>query len=206
MVALFQSLDTPSEDGVHSVMGEVSHIHELTDEELLLYAQKHPSAFEFLVARYQQTFLHRALAVIRDKDDAEDIVQDAFVRIYRFAPRFSGEHGTFKAWGMTILMNIARTRYQKRSKEWTRTASLTQEHYESLPEYDRQDALQAKDIIERALVCLPEDVAHILRLAFLDELPYQQIAEREGISVGAVKTRVHRAKKQLKNTIGSIDI
>ena len=195
--------------GLYSVMGDVvqtTDVQQLTDEELLLHAQNKPSAFEFLVVRYQKLFFARARAVMGDVDAAEDVVQDAFVRIYRFAPRFQESQGTFKAWAMTVLMNTARTHYQKRAKEWGRTVTLETDHYEALPDTDKREGIEAKDIIERALVCVPDDVAEVLQLAFLDGLPYRDIGEKLGLSEGAVKTRVHRAKKILKQTIGSIDI
>lgn len=179
---------------------------ELTDEELLFRSLGNPGLFEALVLRYQRLFLEKALYVVKSKDDAEDVVQDTFVRIYRFAPRFSGDEGTFRSWAVTILMNVARTRYQKKAKERQRNAPLSQEHYETLSAPPEKDAIQARDIIERALDSVPESAARILRLASLEGLPYEEIARREGMSVGAVKTRVHRAKKILKQTIGDIRV
>lgn len=178
----------------------------MSDEEILVYSQSHPDAFEVLVSRYQHTFLERARFIVKTTDEAEDVVQDTFVRIYRFAPRFRGESGTFRSWGMTILMNVARTRYQRQAKERSRSVLLTPEHYESLAEPSQKEAVQAKDIVERALPLLSKDAAHILRLAYLEDLPYQEIASREGLQVGAVKTRVHRAKKELRRIIGSLAI
>lgn len=206
MVAPLRVLDTGTPAGVLLNMGKDIDIHALSDEELLLHSLKHPDAFAFLVARYQGLFLARASAVMRDRDDAEDVVQEAFVRIFRFAPRFTAANGTFKAWGMTVLMNVARTHWQRRAKHRTRTASLSQEHYESLPDQDRTDAIDAKDIIERALAWVSPDAATILRLAYIERVPYETIAQDMGLTAGAVKTRVHRAKKELKGVIGSIDI
>lgn len=188
----------------------MDHVHQealanLTDEELLSRALTNPSVFEFLVARYQRHFLERATYVVKDRDEAEDIVQDTFVRIYRFAPRFNGNAGTFRAWAMTILMNVARTKYQKKSKEWKRQASLTPEHYESLAEPSSTEALEAKDIVRRALEFVPHDVKTILQLAFIQGLPYREIARLEGTTEGAIKTRVHRAKKVLRSIIGNVD-
>lgn len=178
----------------------------MTDEELLEHSLKHPAAFELLVARYQRTFLERAQYVVKSADEAEDVVQEAFIRIYRFAPRFSGNMGSFKSWSITILMNAARTRYQQLARGRARFALLAPEHYVELAAPDAGDASEAKDIIERSLQHLPKDAAHILDLAFLKALPYREIAAREGISEGAVKTRVHRAKKMLRDTIGDITI
>ncbi|MEK7613434.1 MAG: RNA polymerase sigma factor [Patescibacteria group bacterium] len=187
------------------------HIHtddieKLSDESLLSYALEHPDAFSFLVKRYQREFLERAQYIVKSRDDAEDVVQDAFVRIYRFAPRFRGQSGTFKNWALTILMNVARTRYQQKAREWKRTAPLTQEHYEGLAAPSGEEGALAKDIIERALLHVGEETATLLKLAFIDELPYEEIAKRQGIRVGAVKTRVHRAKRSLRSIIGNITL
>ena len=187
-------------------MDHVQTYADMTDEMLLERSLKSPSAFEALVARYQREFLDRAFFVVRSRDEAEDVVQDTFVRIYRFAPRFKATHGSFKAWAITILMNVARTRYQKQAKQWGREASLEPEHYESLAAPSEQEAKLARDTIERALAQIPQDIAGILRLAFIDELPYAEIAEREGVSHGAIKTRIHRAKKVLKKAVDELDI
>lgn len=189
---------------VFAGMDQVYDLNALTDEELLARSLAAPSAFEILVTRYQSAFLLRAGYVVKSRDEAEDVVQEAFVRIYRFAPRFDGEAGTFRAWAMTILMNVARTRYQKQAKDRGRVAPLLPEHYESLAAPKADDAAYAKDTVERALKEAPEDVALILKLAYIDGLPYQQIAEHLEVSIGAVKTRVHRAKKLLRDIIGTI--
>ena len=187
-------------------MDHVEDLNTLSDEALLERSLRTPQAFEILVARYQKDFLNRAFFVMKSRDEAEDVVQDAFVRIYRFAPRFKASHGTFKAWATTVLMNVARTRYQKQVKEWGRTATLEPEHYESLAAPSQKDAVLAKDTIERALEKAPQDIAGLLKLAFIDGLSYEEIAEREGVTVGAIKTRVHRGKKVLRTIIGELDI
>jgi RNA polymerase sigma-70 factor, ECF subfamily len=205
-MTISSSFDFSNPLGLVLVMDTLRDYTEMADEALLERALKSPSAFEALVARYQREFLDRAFFVVKSRDEAEDVVQDTFVRIYRFAPRFSASHGTFKAWAVTILMNVARTRYQKQAKEWGRTATLESEHYESLAEPSGEEAHLARDTVERALAQVPKDVAGLLRLAFLDGLPYAEIAEREGMTEGAVKTRVHRAKKVLRQVIDQLDI
>lgn len=179
----------------------------LTDEELLAMSLAKPSAFEHLLSRYQSQFLSRAESILRSRDAAEDVVQEAFVRIYRFAPRFKGEQGTFKAWSLTILMNVARTHYRKAARDRGEVALLDPEHYESLPGPDvtpEGDIGYAKEVIEKALALVEEDVAAILSLAYLEGLPYKDIAEKLGISVPAVKTRVHRAKAELRKVMGAV--
>lgn len=192
-----------------SVLLGMDHAHAytaLTDEALLDRAVRSPSAFEALVARYQREFLDRAFFVVKSRDEAEDVVQDTFVRIYRFAPRFKASHGSFKAWAITILMNVARTRYQKQVTKRGREAVLEPEHYESLAAPSEKEAHLARDTVARALERVPREVAGLLRLAFLEGLSYAEIAEREGITEGAVKTRVHRAKKVLRRALHELEI
>ena len=185
---------------------EESDFANLSDEALLELSLNTPSAFETLLSRYQSQFLVRAQGVLRSRDAAEDVVQETFVRIYRFAPRFKGEHGSFKAWSLTILMNVARTHYRKSARDRGEVALLDPEHYESLPDESKRyggesDAAYAKEVVEKALPKVSEEVAQILSLAYLEDLPYKEIAETLGISVAAVKTRVHRAKAELRRVI-----
>jgi len=190
-------------------MEVMDDIESLSDEELLTLSLSRPSAFEALIGRYQSQFLSRAQGVVRSRDGAEDIVQETFIRIYRFAPRFNGENGSFRSWSLTILMNVARTHYRKAARDRGEVALLDPEHYESLADPNdvtaRGDAVYAKEVLEKALPKVSEDVASILSLAYLEDLPYKEIAEKLGISVPAVKTRVHRAKAELRKVIGAFE-
>lgn len=181
----------------------------ISDEELLLLSLTRPSAFEMLVARYQSQFLQRARGVVGSTDAAEDVVQETFIRVYRFAPRFKGENGSFRAWSLTILMNVARTHYSKVARTRGTVAELTTEHYESLADTSihAKEGHQeyAKEVIEKGLSKAPQEVAEILRFAFIEDLPYSEISKKLGISVPAVKTRVHRAKAVLRSIIGSVE-
>ena len=173
----------------------------LTDEALLAESLGSPSAFEVLMLRYQREFLNRAHAVVKTRDEAEDVVQETFVRIYRFAPKFSSKNGTFRAWSLTILMNVARTRYQKQAKERGTFAKLEDAHYESLAAPDEHDEFLNKDEVVSVLAYVDDETAEILTLAYIEDMPYQEIAERKGTSVGAIKARVHRAKAAVRNSL-----
>lgn len=179
----------------------------LSDEAVLELSLKKPHAFGALVDRYQANFLSRAQMVVKTRDRAEDVVQETFIRIYRFAPRFNPDEGNFRSWALTILMNVARTHYQKAARMRGYTAPLLPEHYESLAD-DTDDGKEgdtayAKEVITKALAQAPKDVAEVLSLAFIDGLPHAEIAEKLGISTAAVKTRVHRAKAALREIISN---
>lgn len=176
----------------------------LTDEELLRHSLKNPGAFDALMRRHQREFLLRAQSVVKTRDEAEDIVQETFIRMYRFAPKFSSANGTFRAWSITILMNVARTKYQKNARERGIFAKLEDEHFVSLAEVGRSshDAYLDEDEVKRVLDRVDDSTAEILRLAYLEGLPYDEIALRLGTTAGAVKARVHRAKIAVRNLLG----
>lgn len=202
-----QSIQTVQEAVLSMSAPYMDDIATLSDEELLTLSFTQPSAFETLVLRYQSQFLNRAQAVVGTRDAAEDVVQETFIRVYRFGTRFKGESGSFRAWALTILMNVARTHYRKGSRTREHVAELTTEHYESLADLSipSKEGHQeyAREVIEKGLKEAPPQVAEILQLAFIDDLPYAEIAEKLGTSVPAVKTRVHRAKAVLRSIIGS---
>ena len=158
-----------------------------------------------LVDRYEAPFLRRARSIVRSKEDAEEVVQDAFTRIYLYADRYQPQEGaTFASWAYAILTRVALTRYGKLKRKRDHMAALEPEHYESFPDAEAErfvEHLSAKNEVLATLAKLPETAARILKLQFLEGKSQEEIAKEEGLSVSAVKTRVHRAKKLFKNEI-----
>lgn len=174
-----------------------------TDEEVLRASQKDPAVFEVLVARYEDAFLRKARSILFSKEDAEEVVQDTFTRIYLYANRYQPQEGaTFSSWGYAILTRLAFTRYKKLSRHRKVTAPLETETFERLPDTsDFVGELTVKDEVLAALAKLPESASRVLSLQFLEGKTQEEIAATEGASVSAVKTRVHRAKKLFKQAL-----
>jgi len=174
-----------------------------SDEEVLRSAQKDPDAFEILVERYEAAFLRKAKSILFSQEDAEEVVQDTFTRIYIYADRYKAQEGAnFSSWGYAILTRLAFTRYKKLARLRRTTATLDPEAYERLPdESDFRDALGVKDEVLVALSRLPEAAARVLTLQFLEGKNQEEIAQIENSTVPAVKTRVHRAKKLFKQAL-----
>jgi RNA polymerase sigma-70 factor (ECF subfamily) len=173
---------------------------EQKDEEILARSLSQPSLFEVLLTRYQEAFLRKAESIIGNRQDAEDIVQDTFTKIYLHAPSFHPVEGaSFRSWAYKILINTALTLYQKRKRIRQATITLDPELYEALPDKnDVAEQREMKDMLESVFKEMPDDLARALRMHFLEGLPHREIAAREGVSEGAIKTRVHRAKKKFK--------
>ena len=171
------------------------------DEEILAMSVSKPDLFKILVDRYQEAFLRKARAILGNKDEVYDIVQETFAKIYFNANRFKVVPGaSFKSWAYRILINVTFTHYGKLKKDREALAEIDPEFYESLP--DKNDKFGKdiiRDFVESILTRMPKDLANVLKLHFIDGLPHKEIADAEGVSVGAVKTRVYRAKREFKD-------
>ncbi|MDE2213116.1 MAG: RNA polymerase sigma factor [Patescibacteria group bacterium] len=186
---------------------EEEHLEHLSDGELLTASLAQPSLFAFLVRKYEAQFLRRAESIIHSSEEAQDIVQETFTKIYLNASKFKKQEGAqFSSWAWRILINTSLTHYAKRRREQGVRADLEPELFELIPDKNlRQfEKKEFEDLIASVLVRMSPLFARVLSLFFIDGLSQEEIARREGISVGAVKTRVHRAKKEFREVYETI--
>ena len=173
----------------------------LSDAEVLARSQKEPELFTVLVRRYEAAFLRRARRILAIPEDAEEVVQDAFVKMYLYADKFHPQEGaSFSSWAYTILNRVAYTKYRVKKIERDGRAELSPEQYESLPDVRAEflEDLSVRNEVIAVLAKLPETMAKILRAQFIEGKSQEEIAASEQLSIPAVKTRVHRAKKLFK--------
>ncbi len=175
----------------------------LSDAEILARSHKESEFFAILVRRYEAALLRRARMILKSPEDAEEAVQDAFTKMYLYADKYHPQEGaTFSSWAYTILNRVAYTKYRAKMTEFGKRAELLPEHYESLPDTRSEflEDLSLRSEVLAALSKIPEAAAKILRLQFIEGKTQEEIAESEHLSIPAVKTRVHRAKKLFKQT------
>lgn len=174
----------------------------LEDEELLRLSTREPSHFSSLLDRYQEAFLKTAFGVVRSREEAEDIVQETFTKIYLNAGRFKKQpDASFKSWAYKILMNTSFTHYQKLKKVGGKTEYLDTLLYtseEDGPVAETADVAKASDakaqvaaVIER----MPEHLGRLLKFYYLEDKSYKDIAKTEKISMSTLKMRLFRAKR-----------
>ncbi len=188
-------------------MLDESTLNNLKDEELLLLSQSEPDVFALLIDRYEMQFLRKAVSVLRNSDDAIDAVQDAFVKIYVAAKRFKRQEGaSFSSWAYKILINHCFTLYQKNKKRRANTMLISEEMESVLRDHKGEEEIEKHYVMEEFLVRLsklPIKFRNVLERHFLFGISHKEIAKKEGISEGAVRVRIHRAKTMLRSVIAS---
>ena len=174
----------------------------MTDESLLKQSQSNPKMFENIVEKYQSAFLRRALKIARNKEDAEDIVQDTFVKIYSASKKFHKVKGaSAKSWMYKILMNTSFTWCSKNKKEVNIRAQIDDEILAIVPDIANltmQEKSLDTDYLISLLGKLPMKIRKIMRMHFIDGIPQKKVAKIENISENLVRTRIHRGKLALR--------
>ena len=172
-----------------------------SDEQILALSRSQPSAFEELVRRYQRAFVRKATNILRDEEDAHDAVQEAFVRIYMAAGRFAKREGaSFSSWAYTILVNQCYTAYRKKHRRELVSLEAVPELAEVIPDraaLEEIERFHARDQAMSLISRLPALLRRTALLHFIDGVPQKEMAAREGVSGSVIRTRLHRARKEL---------
>ena len=155
-------------------------------------------AYATLVERHQEALFRHAWGMLGDADAAADMVQDTLVRAYaRLAS--CRERDRFDAWLFQILRN--RCRDQLKTPWWRRRTPIEAEPSLRAPTVDplgSMERVQAGREVERALAALPAAQREAFLLKHVDELSYEEMSERLGTGVSALKMRVMRAREALQ--------
>jgi RNA polymerase sigma-70 factor (ECF subfamily) len=159
-------------------------------------------AFERHVIPEIEVLLRVARSLTRNHAEAEDLVQDTLIRAYRGIGGFDGRYP--RAWLLTILRNTHINRNRRRRPELLRDQDATFQRLESDASGDRADVLVEDTIdgeILAALDDLSDDFRRVVELVDIDGLSYPEAAEVLGIPVGTVMSRLHRARRRIRDRL-----
>jgi RNA polymerase sigma-70 factor, ECF subfamily len=161
------------------------------------------AAFEDLVkATYAGTYT-LAFRLTGNEEDASDVVQEAYLRAYRSLKRFRGD-ARFTTWLYRITANCATTHLKKRQRDRHEVLDDADELFDARPESDPEGRLGGADdrrILQAALQSLSPEMRAVVVLRDVYDLPHEAIAAELGISEGAAKVRLHRARKKLRERL-----
>ena len=162
-------------------------------------------AYGLLVERYKTKVFNMAYSLTLNRESADDLAQEVFIKVYYALPKFKGK-AAFSTWLHQITANHARDYLRKASRvkqvpfDETKGDLSTQE--DEAEKRDREMELaKKKEIVHEAITTLPEKYRIILSLRDIQGLPYQEISHALNISPGTVDSRLHRARKMLKTKI-----
>jgi len=165
------------------------------------------SAFNELVVRYQDRLYSSMLGVTGSAEEAEDVVQDAFVRAFMKLDSFQ-QTSQFFTWLYRIAFNTALSRHRRRRSRVSLDHARETTGLEPVDDGAAPDEsmLQGERVamVREAMAQLTEEHRTILVLREMDENPYEMIAEILEISIGTVRSRLSRARYQLKVALESI--
>lgn len=179
-------------------------LSEAKDEDILAASLRNPNLFGVLVDRYQEPFLRSAQRVVKTREDAEDIVQEAFAKIYKNAKKFKKQEGIeFKSWAYKVLVNTSYTFYQRLKKKQAVSMEFFETYkYDIIDEKDNLKAdLETKEIVTKVLLELPEELKKIVEMHYLQDLAYETISKKEKLTIPAIKMRLFRGRKMMKKTL-----
>jgi RNA polymerase sigma factor (sigma-70 family) len=163
-----------------------------------LFQQGNEASFNELVRRYQEKVYWIARRFVNDHDQADDVVQEVFIKVYSALKQFRGESG-FYTWLYRITVNVALNALRKqRVRDFIRI----DEFFETADDESIQpDAIAEKNeqqkLIEDAIAHLPEKQKAVFILRYYDELPYEEISHILKTSIGGLKANYFHAAKKI---------
>src|SRR6476659_1236393 len=168
-------------------------------------------AFQELVTRYQTRLLNFIYRTIGDREKAEDLVQEVFIRVYRHIGRFDRSK-KFSTWIYTIASNLAKNELRNRSRNPLVLFQTVQKNFQdedrplqfedttSRPD-DMYRKRHLREVVEKSVAKLPEHHRNVFILRELEGKSYEEIAEITECNLGTVKSRLNRARNSFAEII-----
>lgn len=162
------------------------------------------AALHALFERFGGAALAAAVRVLRSRAEAEEVVQDAFLEVWRRAAHYQPERSAFEGWLLTIVRSRAIDRLRTREAHQRATGAIDPPSPDTQASSD--ELLQRRRLMEwlqKSLLTLPPDQRETLELAYREGLTQAEIAERTGTPLGTVKTRMRLATRKLHDLLGT---
>jgi RNA polymerase sigma-70 factor (ECF subfamily) len=158
--------------------------------------------FELLMRRYNRLLFRLARGIVRDDDEARDVVQAAYVRAYYHLAQFRGPNG-FKAWLARIAINdaLSRTRRELVSVDVEPQQVLALPDLVTIEPESEASGRDLLRILQTAIDSLPEEFRQVFMLRGVEQLSIAETAELLAIKPATVKTRFHRARRMLQELL-----
>jgi len=165
----------------------------------LLNPKTQNEAFKKLLSDYQRPLYNHIRNIVLNHDDADDVLQNTFIKVFRHLNNFKGESKLF-SWMYRIATNEAITFLNLKAKRNGTTSEAMQtkliENIKADSFFDG-DEIQIK--LQKAIVLLPEKQQLVFKMRYFEEIKYEEMSQILGTSVGALKASYHHAVKKIEN-------
>jgi RNA polymerase sigma-70 factor (ECF subfamily) len=174
------------------------------EQQLILQVKEGRSgAFRLLVEQYMKQAYNIAFGFVNSHDDAEDVAQEAFVRIYQSIASFRGD-AEFSTWLYRIVMNLSLNKIRQRKSRVKREVEMNDAILSSAAHHETSRDAEMHEHIERALHELPTLQRATVILRHVNGLSTRQVSTILQCSEGTVKTHLHRGLKKMKTLLDYI--
>ncbi|MBC7921122.1 MAG: RNA polymerase sigma factor [Ferruginibacter sp.] len=160
------------------------------------------TAYRTLIERHKSYAFTIAYRILRHREDAEEVAQDAFMKAFQSLTGFNRE-AKFTTWFYRIVFNAA-LGHQRRRQLPTTALEETPDHPEAATPADQLAAGDKSRYIQLAMNQLPPDDVTMLTLFYLREFSLEEMAAVTGIAANTIKIKLHRARKRLAEKLGSL--
>lgn len=169
----------------------------------LLDPKTQNKAFQVLLQQYQKPLYHHIRSIVLNHDDADDVLQNTFVKIFRHLQNFKGDSKLF-SWIYRIATNESLTFLTQKAKKHNTTSEALQtkivDNLHADVYFDSSD-IQLK--LQKAISLLPEKQQLVFNMKYFQEMKYEEISEILGTTVGGLKASYHHAVKKIENYMNS---
>ncbi|WP_281635645.1 RNA polymerase sigma factor [Flavobacterium marginilacus] len=167
----------------------------------LLNPQTQNLAFQKLMQDYQKPLYNHVRNIVLNHDDADDVLQNTFVKVFQNLKNFKGESKLF-TWMYRIATNEALTFLsQKAKKSGISSAELQNKAIDNLKADIYFDGNEIQIKLQKAIAELPEKQQLVFKMKYFEDLKYEEISEILGTSVGALKASYHHAVKKIETFV-----
>jgi RNA polymerase sigma-70 factor (ECF subfamily) len=165
----------------------------------LLNPKTQNEAFKKLLRDYQKPLYNHIRNIVLNHDDADDVLQNTFVKIFKYLKNFKGDSKLF-SWMYRIATNESITFLnQKAKRNGTTSQAMQSKIVDNLKADTYFDGSEIQIKLQKAINLLPEKQQLVFRMRYFEEIKYEDLSETLGTSVGALKASYHHAVKKIEN-------
>ena len=169
----------------------------------LLNSKTQNVAFQKLLRNYQRPLYNHIRNIVLNHDDADDVLQNTFIKVFQYLKDFKGESKLF-SWMYRIATNEAITFINQKSKRnGTTSEAMQTKIVDNLKADTYFDGNEIQMKLQKAVALLPEKQQLVFKMKYYEEIKYEELSEILGTSVGALKASYHHAVKKIEDFMKS---